>query len=66
MVYHIKTPSKETIKKFYNFCLEEILSILHLSNLQRRIDVKSLEEVTNIQLLLLNLWQIKCTDIRTY
>ena len=52
MVYHIKAPSKETIKKFYNFCLIEILSVLHLLNLKRRIDVTSLEEVTNIKVLL--------------
>ena len=52
-MYHIKAPSKETIKKLYNFYLIEILSILYLSNLKRRIDVTSLEEVTNIQLLLL-------------
>ena len=51
-VYHIKAPSKETIKKFYNFCLIEILSVLHLLNLKRRIDVTSLEEVTNIKVLL--------------
>lgn len=43
MVYHIKVPSKETIKKFYNFCLGEILSILYLSNLKRKIYVTSLE-----------------------
>ena len=52
MVYHIKAPSKETIQKIYNFCLIEILSVLHLLNLKRRIDVTSLEEVTNIQVLL--------------
>ena len=51
-MYHIKAPSKETIKKFYNFCLIEILSVLHLLNLKRRIDVTSLEEVTNIKVLL--------------
>lgn len=53
MVYYIKAPSKETIQKLYNFYLIEILSVLHLLNLKRRIDVTSLEEVTNIQLLLL-------------
>ena len=51
-VYHIKAPSKETNKKLYNFCLAEILSIIRLSNLKRSIDVTSLEEVTNIQVLL--------------
>ena len=39
-------------KKLYNFCLAEILSIIRLSNLKRSIDVTSLEEVTNIQVLL--------------
>ena len=51
-MHHIKEPSKETNKKLYNFCLAEILSILNLSNLKRRIDVTSLEEATNIQVLL--------------
>ena len=35
-----------------NLCLAEILSIFYLSNLKRSIDVTSLEEVTNIQVLL--------------
>lgn len=43
MVYHIKAPSKETIQKLYNFYLTEILSILYLSNLKRKIYVTSLE-----------------------
>lgn len=43
MVYHIKVPSKETIQKLYNFYLTEILSILYLLNLKRKIDVTSLE-----------------------
>ena len=51
-VYHIKEPPKETNKKLYNFCLAEILSIIRLLNLKRSIDVTSLEEVTNIQVLL--------------
>ena len=38
--------------QLYNLCLAEILSILYLSNLKRSIDVTSLEEVTNIQVLL--------------
>ena len=36
-MYYIKAPSKETIKKLYNFYLTEILSILYLSNLKRKI-----------------------------
>ena len=35
-----------------NLCLAEILSIIRLSNLKRSIDVTSLEEVTNIKVLL--------------
>ena len=35
-----------------NLCLAEILSIIRLLNLKRSIDVTSLEEVTNIQVLL--------------
>lgn len=38
--------------QLYNLCLAEILSIIRLLNLKRSIDVTSLEEVANIQVLL--------------
>ena len=43
---------KKKKMQLYNLCLAEILSILYLLNLKRSIDVTSLEEVTNIQVLL--------------